>query len=220
LDTELIISDSKGEDEGGSTIIEVSATLHDDEVDEFPEKEEDQYPEELVELTKWLCARGTTAKQFFEWADVDASGSLDMFELGNALKVGQGIELPPWDMEKLVKEMDINNDGNIDLPELDILLMMIRSKHNIEFVEFVPEEEESNEQPSEEEPSEEVPSEEDTKEEPAEDDTADDNSTEEDTTPSKSDLNQMKKSEIAELAKSLGLDSKGSKKELIERITQ
>jgi hypothetical protein len=160
-----------------------------------------------VELTKWLCARGTTAKQFFEWADVDASGSLDMFELGNALKVGQGIELPPWDMEKLVKEMDINNDGNIDLPELDILLMMIRSKHNIEFVEFVPEEEES----SEEETSE---------EEPAEDDTADDDSTEEDITPSKSDLNKMKKSEITELAKSLGLDSKGSKKELIERITQ
>jgi hypothetical protein len=217
LDTELIISDSEGEDESGSTIIEVSATLHDDEVDEFPEKEEDQYPEELVELTKWLCARGTTAKQFFEWADVDASGSLDMFELGNALKVGQGIELPPWDMEKLVKEMDINNDGNIDLPELDILLMMIRSKHNIEFVEFVPEEEES----SEEETSEEESSEEETsEEEPAEDDTADDDSTEEDITPSKSDLNKMKKSEITELAKSLGLDSKGSKKELIERITQ
>jgi uncharacterized protein YpmS len=113
--------------------------------------------------------------------------------------------------------MDINNDGNIDLPELDILLMMIRSKHNIEFVEFVPEEEES----SEEETSEEESSEEETsEEEPAEDDTADDDSTEEDITPSKSDLNKMKKSEITELAKSLGLDSKGSKKELIERITQ
>jgi len=155
----------------------------------------------LVELTKWLCERGTTAKQFFDWADVDNSGSLDMFELGNALKVGQVADLPPWDMEKLVQAMDINNDGNIDLPELDILLMMIRNKHNIEFIEFVPEDDGSNEESSE-------------------DDSTEDDSTEEGTAPSKSDLNKMKKAEIVEVAKSLGLDSKGTKKDLIERITQ
>ena len=201
LDTELVISDSEEEGDGGSTIIEVSAALHNDEVDEFPAVEEDVYPEELVELTKWLCERGTTAKQFFDWADVDNSGSLDMFELGNALKVGQVADLPPWDMEKLVQAMDINNDGNIDLPELDILLMMIRNKHNIEFIEFVPEDDGSNEESSE-------------------DDSTEDDSPEEGTAPSKSDLNKMKKAEIVEVAKSLGLDSKGTKKDLIERITQ
>jgi len=202
LDTELVISDSEEEGDGGSTIIEVSAALHNDEVDEFPEEEEEKedYPEELVELTKWLCARGTTAKQFFDWADVDKSGSLDMFELGNALKVGEVADLPPWDMEKLVQAMDINNDGNIDLPELDILLMMIRNKYDIEFVEFVPEDDGSNEESSD-------------------DDSADDSS-EEVTAPSKSDLNKMKKAEVVEVAKSLGLVSKGTKKELIERITQ
>ena len=202
LDTELVISDSEEEGDGGSTIIEVSAALHNDEVDEFPaeEEEKEDYPEELVELTKWLCARGTTAKQFFDWADVDKSGSLDMFELGNALKVGEVADLPPWDMEKLVQAMDINNDGNIDLPELDILLMMIRNKHDIEFVEFVPEDDGSNEESSD-------------------DDSADD-SIEEVTTPSKSELNKMKKAEVVEVAKSLGLDSKGTKKDLIERITQ
>jgi Ca2+-binding EF-hand superfamily protein len=202
LDTELVISDSEEEGDGGSTIIEVSAALHNDEVDEFPaeEEEKEDYPEELVELTKWLCARGTTAKQFFDWADVDKSGSLDMFELGNALKVGEVADLPPWDMEKLVQAMDINNDGNIDLPELDILLMMIRNKHDIEFVEFVPEDDGSNEESSD-------------------DDSADD-SIEEVTTPSKSELNKMKKAELVEVAKSLGLDSKGTKKDLIERITQ
>jgi len=202
LDTELVISDSEEEGDGGSTIIEVSAALHNDEVDEFPEEEEEEedYPEELVELTKWLCARGTTAKQFFDWADVDKSGSLDMFELGNALKVGEVADLPPWDMEKLVQAMDINNDGNIDLPELDILLMMIRNKYDIEFVEFVPEDDGSNEESSD-------------------DDSADDSS-EEVTAPSKSDLNKMKKAEVVEVAKSLGLVSKGTKKELIERITQ
>jgi hypothetical protein len=202
LDTELVISDSEEEGDGGSTIIEVSTALHNDEVDEFPKEEEEKedYPEELVELTKWLCARGTTAKQFFDWADVDKSGSLDMFELGNALKVGEVADLPPWDMEKLVQAMDINNDGNIDLPELDILLMMIRNKYDIEFVEFVPEDDGSNEESSD-------------------DDSADDSS-EEVTAPSKSDLNKMKKAEVVEVAKSLGLVSKGTKKELIERITQ
>ncbi len=242
LDTELIITDSD-EEEGGSTIIEVNATLHNDEVDEFPEVEEDEYPEELVELTKWLCERGTTAKQFFEWADVDNSGSLDMFELGNALKVGKVADLPPWDMEKLVKEMDINKDGSIDLPELDILLIMIRKKHNIEFVEFVPEveEETSESDDSEDESSEGDAAEEDEGDtDSSEDESSEDDDTEEDdgdtdssegdddngdstedvTIPDKSDLNKMKKSEIIKLAKSLDLDSKGSKKELIERITQ
>ena len=235
LDTELVIADSD-EEEGGSTVIEVNATLHNDEVDEFPEVEEDQYPEELVELTKWLCERGTTAKQFFEWADVDNSGSLDMFELGNALKVGKVADLPPWDMEKLVKEMDINKDGSIDLPELDILLIMIRKKHNIEFVEFVPEvEEDASEDDGEDESSEDDAAEEVSTDDDGDagsseddgdngdstdDDSAEEDSTEEVTIPNKSDLNKMKKSEIVKLAKSLDLDSKGSKKELIERITQ
>ncbi len=217
LDTELVISDSEEEGEGGSTIIEVAATLHNDEVDEFPEVKGDEYPEELVELAKWLCARGTTAKQFFDWADVDGSGTLDMFELGNALKVGEVADLPPWDIEKLVQEMDINSDGNIDLPELDILLIMIRNKHNIEFVEFIPEDEDSVEESSEDEGSDEDSSEDDTS---AEEDPEDAESTDEVTVPSESDLKAMKKKDIVVIAKSLGLDSTGTKKELIERITQ
>ena len=52
------------------------------------------------------------------------------------------------------------------------------------------------------------------------DDSTGDDSTEEVIIPDKSDLNKMKKSDIVKLAKSLDLDSKGSKKELIERITQ
>ena len=216
LDTELVISDSEGEGDGGSTIIAVSAALHNDEVDEFPEVEEDDYPEELVELTKWLCARGTTAKQFFDWADVDDSGTLDMFELGNALKVGQIADLPPWDIEKLVQEMDINSDGNIDLPELDILLIMIRKKHNIEFVEFVPEDDGSSEESSEDDSIDNDSTDNDS----TDNDSTDDDSADDEVVPSKSDLKKMKKTDIVEIAKSLGLDIKGTKAELIERITQ
>jgi len=120
-------------------VIEVSTSLHNDEVDEFPVT----FDEDLVILTKWLCGRGTTTAQFFAWADVDGSGEIDMFEFANALRVADIADLPPWDIENLVKVMDINSDGRINLPELDIALLNIRNSLGIE---FVPYEEESNEE--------------------------------------------------------------------------
>ena len=107
--------------------------------------------------------------------------------------------------------MDINGDGNIDLPELDILLIMIRNKHNIEFVEFVPEEDSSSEESSEDDS---------TEDDSTDDDSTDDDSADDEVVPSKSDLKKMKKTEVVEVAKTLGLDIKGTKAELIERITQ
>ena len=83
--------------------------------------------------------RGTTARQFFEWADVDNSGSMDLFEFSNALRVAEIADLPPWDIEKLVHAMDLNGDGRIDL-EIDIHLMGIRNALDIEFIEYVEEE--------------------------------------------------------------------------------
>ena len=61
IDTTLIIGESEEESSGSSTIIEVSADLHNDDVDEFPVT----FDEDLVTLTKWLCGRGTTTAQFF-----------------------------------------------------------------------------------------------------------------------------------------------------------
>ena len=49
-----------------------------------------------------------------------------MFEFANALRVADIADLPPWSIEDLVKVMDINSDGRINLPELDISLMKIR----------------------------------------------------------------------------------------------
>ena len=84
-------------------------------------------------------------------ADVDDSGELDMFEFANALRVADVADLPPWDIEKLVSMMDINSDGKINLPEIDIALMNIRNDLGIE---FIPYEEESEEVAEEEEPEE------------------------------------------------------------------
>ncbi|MGY8745523.1 MAG: SAP domain-containing protein [Candidatus Poseidoniales archaeon] len=189
IDTTLIIGESEEESQGGTTIIEVTSELHNDEVDEFP----DVFDEDLVILTKWLCGRGTTTAQFFDWADVDNSGEVDMFELSNALSVADIADLPPWDVEKLVGVMDINSDGKINLPELDIALLNIRSKLGIEFIPYEEEVEEAEE------------------DEVAEDTTE---------APSKANLKKMKKAELVDLAKSMDLDSSGTKADLIERITQ
>ena len=195
IDTTLVIGESEEESQGGSTIIAVSSELHNDEVDEFP----DTFDEDLVILTKWLCGRGTTTAQFFAWADVDDSGEVDLFEFSNALRVADIADLPPWDIERLVGVMDINSDGKINLPELDIALLNIRNKLGIEFI------------PYEDEADEEAEAEEEAEEEVVEEATE---------TPSKADLKKMKKAELVDLAKSMDLNSSGTKADLIDRITQ
>ena len=150
IDTTLVIGEAEEEGGSGSSIIEVSSGLHNDEVDEFPVS----FDEDLVKLTEWLCGRGTTTAQFFAWADVDQSGEIDMFEFANALRVADIADLPPWDIEELVKVMDINSDGRINLPELDIALLNIRNTLGIEFVPY--EEESTEEEVVEEEAVEEV----------------------------------------------------------------
>ncbi len=199
IDTTLVIGESEEESSGGSTIIEVSADLHNDEVDEFPAT----FDEDLITLTKWLCGRGTTTAQFFAWADVDDSGEIDMFEFANALRVADIADLPPWDIENLVKVMDINSDGRINLPELDIALLNIRNTLGIE---FVPYEEETEEEAAEEE---EAPEEEESEEE-----------SESAEAPSEAQLKKMKKAELVEVAESMGLGTSGTKADLIERITK
>ncbi|MEL0100127.1 MAG: SAP domain-containing protein [Euryarchaeota archaeon] len=207
VDTTLVIGESDEEGEGGSTVIEVSASLHNDEINEFPV----DFDTDLVELTKWLCGRGTTTAQFFAWADVDSSGELDLFEFANALRVADIADLPPWDIEKLVNVMDINSDGRINLPELDITLMNIRTTLGIEFIPYVEESEEEDETPEEveEESEEEVETPEEVEEKASEADTA-----------KKPNLKGMKKAELVELADSMGLETSGTKADLIERINK
>ena len=81
-----------------------------------------------------------------------------MVEFANALRASEIANLPPWEIEDLVKLMDINSDGRIDLPELDIALLNIRNALGIEFVPYVEEEKQEEEtvDNSEEEAEEEI----------------------------------------------------------------
>ena len=136
----------------GDTPDEVVEETSAPESEETPEPEVEEepvsYDEDLVKLTKWLSARGTTTARFFEWADVDDSGKIDKNELADALRTAEIANLPPWEIEELVKVMDINSDGQINLPELDLMVITIRNSLGIEFIPY--DEKESAEEATEE----------------------------------------------------------------------
>jgi Ca2+-binding EF-hand superfamily protein len=110
------------EDEGGSSIIGVSAQLHNDEITEHP------VPEELVMLAKFLNQTSQTAVEFFTSIDLDSSGEVDGFEFQKALSSADIANLPPWEMSRLIEAMDLDGNGRINLPELDIMVTKIRTK--------------------------------------------------------------------------------------------
>ena len=84
-------------------------------------------PEELVMLAKYLNDNDQTVYEFFKSIDLDGSGDIDMFEFQKALTASQIANLPPWEMTALVKAVDLNGDGRLNLPELDLALGRIVS---------------------------------------------------------------------------------------------
>ena len=160
-------------------------------------EESPKFDEDLVKLTKWLCSRGTTTAQFFEWADVDNSGNIDMVEFANALRQAEIANLPPWEIEELVKIMDINEDGRINLPELDIMLLKIQNTLGIDFVPYVAEDEEVSVEEPEDEFAEEESTEDDTEVGESEDEVAEEEAEAEDDSTEEEDAEESE-DEVAE----------------------
>ena len=80
------------------------------------------HPEELVMLSEYLESSNQTVFQFFKSMDLDDSGNLEYKEIESALKVANIEDLPPWNLAKFLSVIDLNKDGKINLPELDIAL--------------------------------------------------------------------------------------------------
>ena len=78
---------------------------------------------ELGMLANFLAEKGQTVFQFFRSIDLDDSGEIDTMEFQIALSKAEIANLPPWDIDVLVSQMDLNGDGKLDLPELDIALL-------------------------------------------------------------------------------------------------
>lgn len=196
ITTKIIVGESEDND-GGSTVIAVNAELHNDEITEFPEEESEEEEaeeskgpaKELVMLLDYLKTTGQTVFDFFRSIDLDSSGEIDGFEFQQALKNSDVGDFPPWEVDSLVKAIDLDGDGKINLPELDISLARIGAQLS------PPDEEEVESEEDSDSVAEETPSK-----------------------PSEGDLNKMKKAELVELAESLGVSTSGTKKELVEAI--
>ena len=147
-------------------------------------------------LLDYLKSNDKTVFDFFRSIDLDSSGEIDCFEFQQALKNSNVGDFPPWEIDGLVAAIDLDGDGRINLPELDIALAKIAAQ-------IYPSESEESEEPDEQETIEEE---------------ADENPTEVASAPSESELKKMKKAELIEMAKSLGVSTSGTKKDLIEAI--
>ena len=126
VDTELVISETTTK-KGGSTVIAVDASLHNDEVKEFPSKASDA----LVEFVQYLVNTGQSVMDVFMAMDMDGSGRVDSQEFLTALVKTDIKELTTMDAEALVASMDLDGDGELNLPELDIAIAQIKRDHNL-----------------------------------------------------------------------------------------
>ncbi len=194
VNTALVVGQSVN-DEGGSTVIAVSATLHNDEVTEFPEQEtvEESSEEEdvkgpdkeLIMLVDYLKKTNQSVFEFFRSIDLDDSGSIDGFEFQQALISSDVGEYPPWELEGLVAAIDLDKDGKINLPELDIALARIAATYN------------SSDEAEE-----------------SQSDTSEDSSSEH----TQASLTKLKKAELIEIAKEMGVSTSGTKSDLVAAI--
>jgi V/A-type H+-transporting ATPase subunit I len=78
-------------------------------------------------LSDYLVRTNQSIFQFFAAIDLDDSGDIDSYEFSNALKNSKVADLPPWNVGPLVASMDMDGDGKLNLPELDIALTRIRN---------------------------------------------------------------------------------------------
>jgi len=114
VDTKLVVGEME-EDEGGSTVIAVSAALHDDEITEFPE-EDSESP--LHKLGVAASESDMTIREIFEAMDADADGRIDGPELQKGITEISGDILSPTEVMELLNTFDENSDGRLDPMEL------------------------------------------------------------------------------------------------------
>ena len=126
VDTELVVSEAE-ENEGGSTVIAVDAALHNDEITEFPPTT----AEAMIEFVQYLVNTKQSVFELFRSMDLDDSGKIDSREFLAALEASNISALSSIEAADLVESMDLDGDGELNLPELDIAIAQIKRDHDI-----------------------------------------------------------------------------------------
>ena len=78
---------------------------------------------ELARFAQHLANRGLSVVELFAGFDRDRSGTLDAMEFEAALREAGIDDLPFRDVDALMRTLDVNGTGQIDLPELHNLLL-------------------------------------------------------------------------------------------------
>ena len=73
-------------------------------------------------LANYLSETKQSVFGFFNSIDLDQSGEIDTYEFQKALKDADIADLPPWEMEPLMKALDMDGNGRINVPELELTL--------------------------------------------------------------------------------------------------
>ena len=126
VDTTLVVSETEA-NEGGSTIIAVDSALHNDEVKEFPTTASAV----MVEFVQYLTNTNQSVFELFRSMDLDDSGKIDSREFLAALEASDVEALSSLEAAELVESMDLDGDGELNLPELDIAIAEIKRDHDI-----------------------------------------------------------------------------------------
>ena len=126
VDTTLVVSETVA-NEGGSTVIAVDSALHNDEVKEFPTTASTV----MVEFVQYLTNTNQSVFELFRSMDLDDSGKIDSREFLAALEASDVEALSSLEAAELVESMDLDGDGELNLPELDIAIAQIKRDHDI-----------------------------------------------------------------------------------------
>ena len=87
--------------------------------------EDDEEPPldpELVQLAHSIHFTRMSVYELFRDLDLDGDGSLTPYEFREGMMRMDIDDLAPGDVDRLIRAVDINGDGRIDLPELDIMI--------------------------------------------------------------------------------------------------
>ena len=120
VDTVLVVSETEA-NEGGSTVIAVDSALHNDEIKEFPTT----VSSVMVEFVQYLTNTHQSVFELFRSMDLDDSGKIDSREFLAALEATEVEALSSMEAAELVESMDLDGDGELNLPELDLSLIHI-----------------------------------------------------------------------------------------------
>ncbi len=126
VDTHLVVSETEA-NEGGSTIIGVESALHNDEITEFP----NTVSSVMIDFVQYLTNTNQSVFELFRSMDLDDSGKIDSREFLAAVESSDIDALSSFEASELVAGMDLDGDGELNLPELDIAIAQIKRDHDI-----------------------------------------------------------------------------------------